>query len=115
MLAGGINRGVGGARMTIGRGDIDDGLAALSEHHPQLMLHAGERAEHISIECQGVAVGGLLGHRAGLAFGAGAVDGRIQTTEARDGLIHEVAHIFFAAHVGMDELGFGAEGAQFNG
>ena len=109
VLAGGIDRGATGASMAVGRGDIDDGAAALSEHHPQLMLHAEERAEHIGIERRGVAVGGLLRHRAGLAFGAGAVDGRIQTTEARDGLIHEVARIVFAAHVGMDELGFGAE------
>jgi hypothetical protein len=42
-------------------------------------------------------------------------NGRIQTPEASDGLIHEVAHIVFAAHVGTDELGFGAESAQLNG
>ena len=36
VLAGGIDRGAGGASMAIGRGDIDDGAAALSEHHPQL-------------------------------------------------------------------------------
>jgi hypothetical protein len=79
------------------------------------MLHAEERAEHIGIECRGVAVGRLLRHRARVTFGAGAVNGRIQTPEASDGLIHEVAHIVFAAHVGTDELGFGAESAQLNG
>ena len=78
------------------------------------MLHAEQRAEHIGIERRGVAVGGLLRHRAGLAFGAGAVDGRIQTTEARDGLIDQVAHIVLAAHVGADELRFAAELAQLS-
>ena len=89
MLAGGINRRVGGARMTIGRGDIDDGPAALSEHHPQLMLHAGERAEHISIECQGVAVGGLLGHRAGLTLGSRVVHSHIKPAKPFNRLIDE--------------------------
>ena len=51
------------------------------------MLHAEERAEHIGVECCSVAVGRLLRHRARVTFGAGAVYGRIQTTEARDGLI----------------------------
>src|ERR1700731_3463578 len=76
------------------------------------MHHAEQRAEHIGIERRGVAVGGLLRHRAGLAFGAGAVDGRIQATEARDGLIDQAAHIVIAAHVGADELRFAAELAQ---
>ena len=76
------------------------------------MLHAEQRAEHIGIERRGVAVGRLLGHRAGLAFGAGAVDGRIQTTEARDGPIDQTAHIVFAAHIGTNEFRFAAEAAQ---
>src|SRR5580692_11084899 len=78
------------------------------------MLHAEQRAEHIGIERRGVAVGGLFRHPAGLAFGAGAVDGRIQTTETRDGLIDQAAHIVLAAHVGADELRFAAELAQLS-
>ena len=115
VLAGGIDGGVGGTGVTVGRRNIDDGAAALSAHHPQLVLHAEERAEHIGIECRGVAVGGLLRHRAGLAFGPGAVDGRIQATEAREGLIGAAAYIVLAAHVGADELRFAAELAQLSG
>ena len=79
------------------------------------MLHAEQRAEHIGIERRGVAVGGLLRHPAGLAFGAGAVDRRIETTEARDGLIDQAAHIVFAAHIGTDEFRFAAEAAKLSG
>ncbi len=79
------------------------------------MLHAEERAEHISVERRGVALGGLLRHRAGLAFGAGGVDGRIQTTEARHGLIDQAAHIVVAADVRTDELRFAPELAQLSG
>ena len=70
----------------VGRRNIDDAAAALSQHYAQLKLHAEERAEHIGIDCGGVAVGGLLPSPGGLAFGASAVDGRIQTTKARDDL-----------------------------
>jgi hypothetical protein len=48
------------------------------------MLHAKKRAEDISVEGGGVAVGGLLRYRAGPAFGAGAVGRRIEATEARN-------------------------------
>ena len=79
------------------------------------MLHAEERAEHIGIERRGVAVGGLLRHRAGLAFGAGVVDGSIEPTEARDGLIDQARAHRPHGDVGADELGFGAELAQLSG
>ncbi len=78
------------------------------------MLHTEERAEHIGIEGRGVAVDGLLSQRAGLAFGAGAVDGRIQTAEARDGPIDQAAHIVFVAHVGAEEFNLTAEPAQLS-
>ena len=79
------------------------------------MLHAEQRAEHVGIERRGVAVGGLLRHRAGLALGAGAVDGRVQSAEARDGLIDQIAHVVLATHVGADEFRFAAEPAQLGG
>jgi hypothetical protein len=59
----------------------------------QLVLHAQQCAEHIGIEGGGVALGGLLRHRAGLAFRAGVVDGRIQAAEARDRLIDQIADL----------------------
>src|SRR5271170_5219471 len=113
VLAGRIDRRSAGAVVTVSRGDIDDAAATLSLHHTQLMLHAEERAENICIEGGGVAVGRLLRHRAGLAFGARGVDRRIQPTEERDGPIDQVAYIILAAYVGTDEFGFAAERAQF--
>src|SRR5271170_8067167 len=76
------------------------------------MLHAEKRAEDICVERGGVAVGGLLRHRAGLAFGAGAVGRRVQATEARHGPIDQVTHIVLVAYVGADELSFRAKLAQ---
>jgi hypothetical protein len=70
------------------------------------MLHAKKRAEDISVEGRGVAVGGLLRHRAWLAFGAGDVDSRVQAPE---GSIDQVAHIVLVAYVGTDEFGFRAK------
>ena len=85
----------------------------LRQHHAQLMLHAQQRAEHVGVEGGGIAFGGLLRHRAGLAFGAGVVDGHVQATKARNGPIDQVAHLVLVAHVGRHELGFSAERAQF--
>ena len=82
---------------------------------PQLVLHAEQGAEHIGVEGGGIAVGRLLGNRAGVAFGAGVVDGGVEPTEARDRLIDQLAHIVFVAHVGTDELGLRAERAKLGG
>ncbi len=81
-------------------------------HDAQLVLHAEQRAEHIGIEGGGVALGGLLGHRARLAFGAGGVDGGIETAEACDGLVDQIADVVLAADVGADESRLGTEAAE---
>jgi hypothetical protein len=47
-------------------------------------------------EPNGVALRGLLCHRAGLAFRAGVVDGCIQAAEARDRLIDQIADLIVA-------------------
>jgi hypothetical protein len=72
-------------------------------HDAQLVLHAQERAEHVGVEHRCVAVRRLLGHRAGLAFGAGVVDGDIQAAEARDGPVDEITHVVLAPHIGLNE------------
>src|SRR6266850_33120 len=76
------------------------------------MLHAEQRPEHIGVEGGGIGVGGLLRHRTGLAFGAGVVDGRVQATEACDGLIDQVPHLVLVAHIRAQEFDVGAERAQ---
>ena len=87
-------------------------IATLRPHHAQLVLHAEQRTEHVGVEGGRVAVGGLLGHRAGLAFGAGGIDGHIQTAKARDGFVDQAAHIVFVAHIGPYKFRFRAEFAE---
>jgi hypothetical protein len=55
----------------------------------------------------------VLGYRAGSAFSARGVDGRIESAEAGDGLIHQIADFVVMTNVGLDERGFGAEAAKF--
>jgi hypothetical protein len=78
------------------------------------MLHAQEGAENVGIEGGRVALGGLLRHRTGLAFGSGAVYSHIQATEARDGLVDEAANIIFMADVSAPILCLGADLAKFS-
>jgi hypothetical protein len=61
------------------------------------------------------ALGSLLRHGTGLAFGAGIVHGDIQATKAPDSVVDQAAHFFFLAYVGFDELGLRAEGMQLFG
>jgi len=79
------------------------------------MLHAKQHAEHIGIEGGRVALRCLLRHRTWLAFGAGVVDRHIEPAEARHGLVDQVAHVVFVAHVSADEFSFHAEAAELLG
>ena len=81
---------------------------ALRLHHAQLMLHAQEHAKHVGVEGGGIALRGLLGDRAGRAFGAGIVDGDVEAAEPGDGLVDQVLHVVLAADVGANEFGFRA-------
>ena len=100
-----IDRGARRTFVPVGRGNVDDAAAALRLHDAQFVLHAQDRAEHIGVERRCIAFGGLLGDRARLAFGAGVVDRDIEPAEACDGLVDQIAHVVFVAHVGVDELG----------
>src|SRR2546428_5709690 len=79
------------------------------------MLHAQQRAEHIGVEGGGEGGGGLLRHGAGLAFGAGVVDGGVQATEARNGPIDQVPYVVLLAHIRAQEFDFNAERAKLSG
>jgi hypothetical protein len=113
MLAGRVHRRAQTAFVAERRRQVDDAAAALAGHHPQFMLHAEQGAEDVGVEGGGVALGGLVGHRSGLAFGAGVVDRHIQPAEPRHGLVDQGADVVFVAYVGAQERGFGAEAAQF--
>jgi hypothetical protein len=78
------------------------------------MLHAEQRAEHVGVEGGGIRVGGLLRHRARLAFGAGVVDRCVQAAEARDGPIDQFPHVVLVANVGAEEFDFSAECTQLS-
>jgi len=77
------------------------------------MLHCEQRAEHIGVEGRGIAVGRLLGDRAGVAFGASVVDGDVQPAKSFDRLRDKRAHFILTAHIGAHEFGHGAQGMQF--
>jgi hypothetical protein len=55
----------------------------------------------------------LVNDRAGLAFAPGAVDGNIESTEARHDGIDACAHVILTAHISTKELRLRAELAQF--
>src|SRR5713226_3879501 len=79
------------------------------------MLQAQERAEHIGLEGSQVTVSRLLRHGAGLSFGTRVVDGYVQPTEARDGLIDQAANIVLVAHVGLHVFSLRAKRTQLFG
>src|SRR6266852_2428064 len=78
------------------------------------MLHAQQRAENVGIEGGCVALGGLLRHRTGLAFGSGRVYSHVQTTEARHGLIDQVSYVVLVAYIGIHVLRLRVESAEFS-
>src|SRR5260370_9356685 len=79
------------------------------------MLHAQQHAEHVGIEGGGVTVRRLFGHRAGLAFGAGIIDGDVEAAEPRDGLLDQVLHLVLMADIGANEFRFRAKRAKLGG
>src|ERR1700758_3644284 len=113
MLAADVDGGAGRALVSISRGDVDDGPAALSLHDARLVLYAQEHAEDVGVERRGIAFRSLLRDRAGFTFGAGIVHRDIETSEALDRAVDETTDIVFLAHIGLDEFGFGAERAEF--
>ena len=76
------------------------------------MLHAQDHAENIGVERRRIALRGLVGDRANLAFGAGIVHRDIETTEPRDRLIDQSADVILLANVGVDELRLRTQRAQ---
>src|SRR5713101_1841462 len=78
------------------------------------MLHAQQGAKDVGVEGGRVALGGLLCHRTGLAFGAGVIDGHIQATEARDGLIDQVSYVVLVAYIGMHVFCLHIKSAEFS-
>ena len=85
----------------------------LWQHHAKFVLHAQQCAEHVGIERCHVVVRSLLRHRAGHAFRTGSVYSDIQMAKSFHGLVDQVAYVFFAPHIGTDELRFRARFADF--
>jgi hypothetical protein len=79
------------------------------------VLQAQHHAQDIGVEGGGIGFGGLFGDRAGLAFGAGVVDGDVQPAKAGDDAVDQGADIVFMADVGGDEGRLGAQAAQLGG
>jgi hypothetical protein len=95
---------------------VDDKLTMLPlPCDPQFVLHAQKDAEYVGVEGGGVAFGCLLGHRPGVAFGTGVVDGNVEAAKPGDGLVDQILYIGLMANVGSDEFSFGTGGAKLDG
>src|SRR5712692_10599193 len=77
------------------------------------MLQAKQHAKHIGIEGGRIALRGLVDDRAGLTLGTGTIDGGVDSSKSRNGLVHQIAHLIILPDVGLDEDGFCAEAVQF--
>src|SRR6202047_4504493 len=102
------------ADASIGRGNIDYAPAGLRQHHSQLMRHAEQSPEDVSVKGCRIALCGLLRYETAASFSRSVVDGHIQAAEARDGLIDQVTHIVFVAHVGTPILRLYADLPEFS-
>ncbi len=67
------------------------------------MLHAEQQAEDIGVEDGGVALCGLFGDGAGVAFRAGIVDGNVEPAEASNRLVDKVRNFRIVADIGLDK------------
>src|SRR3984957_16121286 len=77
-------------------------------------FHASCSAAHRARWYRGcVALGCLLRHRTGLAFGARIVDRHIEPTEPSYGLVDQVADVVLVPNVSADEFSFQAETTDF--
>src|SRR5260370_29226860 len=85
---------------------VHDSGVFLWQHPAKFVLHAQQGAEHVGIERRRVAFRSLLGHGAGCAFGASAVDSDIQAAKSFHRLVDQIAYVFFSADIGADELRF---------
>jgi hypothetical protein len=83
-------------------------------HHAQLVLHAEQRAEHVSVEGGRVAFSGLINYRAWLALCACGVDGGVDPAKPLNSLVDQAAHVVLVAHVGTDERRFHAEAPELS-
>jgi hypothetical protein len=115
VLAGGVERRTRRASVSHGRREVHNAAAALRLHHAHFMLHAQQHAQDVGIEGGRVALRCLLRHRTGLALGAGVVDRHVEPAEASQGLVDQIAHVVFMAHVGADKFSFHAEAAELLG
>src|ERR1700683_3687995 len=104
MLARRIYGSAGSANMTVGRRHVDDAAASLGKHDAHLMLHAEQRTQDVGVESRSVGFCSLFRHRARFPLSSSAIDGGIQTTKARDGLIHQITHIVIVTHIGAQEF-----------
>jgi hypothetical protein len=71
-----------------------------------------QHAQHIGIERGRVALCCLLGYETARPLSRGVIDGNIQATETRDGLIDEATHVVLVTHVGTPILCLSADLAE---
>src|SRR5216684_2064362 len=109
MFASYINGCSGSADASIGRRDIDDAPAPLSQHRPQFVLHAEQRTQDVCIESSRVALCGLFCYETPQSFRPSIIDCNIQASETLDGLIHKVPHVLILADIRTNKNGLCSE------
>ncbi len=79
----------------------------MSKHTPQ------QHAQYIGIERGHVALCCLLGDESPRPLSRSVVDGNVQAAKTLDCLIHQVAHVFFNAHICTNKFSLGPECPEF--
>src|SRR5580693_7882355 len=94
--------------LTQRRRDIDDTTSPLRDHDFEFMLKPQKGTEDVGIESRGVTFYGLINERPRVSFGSRIIDRDINASEALNGLINQIVHIFLDAHIGTDIFSFRA-------
>jgi hypothetical protein len=90
--------------------DVDDRSAAGGKHLADLGLQAEPDAGEVDGDDAVPSLAGVAGDGAGLAVGAGVVDGAIESSEMVDGLSDGGLDLVFVGDVEVDEDGVAAGG-----
>ena len=72
------------------------------------MLKPQKGAEDVGIESRRVTFHGLINEGTRFSFGPRIIDRDINATEAFNGLINQIMHIFLEAHIGTNIFSFRA-------
>ena len=102
VLAGAVDRDVGGADQPRDRGGIDDRALVLLQHHRQHVLHAQEYADHVDVEHPTKRLQRIFRDRRDVALDAGIVVENVDGAEFVDRRAHVIRDLVLAGDIGRD-------------